>query len=201
MGIIGNIGNLFKTSEQLAQEKRQRKRMLERGIERAVESLGEGQRRAVKDQEKFYQQAKQKLAVGRETEARQFLQFSRMQARTADNYTRQKLIFANALTQIQVAASAQTAAQCFSQLAVECGLNLDSFDNGLDSMKDVEEIIDKMNKAMSRKWENDSRKAGETEDEDGDASIDEMMERARSEVAAENGAEVSEPGTAAPSHA
>ncbi len=201
MGIIGNIGNLFKTSEQLAQEKRQRKRMLERGIEKAVDSLGEGQRRAVKDQEKFYQQAKQKLAVGRETEARQFLQFSRMQARTADNYTRQKLMWSNALTQIQVATSMQTAAQCFSQLAVECGLDPNLFDNGLDSMEDVERTIDDMNKAMSKKWEKDSLKAGETEEVEGDASIDEMMERARSEVAAENGAEVSEPGTAAPSHA
>ena len=201
MGIIGNIGNLFKTSEQLAQEKRQRKRMLERGIERAIDSLGEGQRRAVKEQEKFYQQAKQKLAVGRETEARQFLQFSRMQARTADNYTRQKLIFANALTQIQVATSAQTAAQCFSQLAVECGIDSNSFQNGLDSVEDVERTIGEINKAMSRKWENDSRKAGETEEVEGDTSIDEMMERARSEVAAENGAGVSEPGTATPSHA
>lgn len=201
MGIIGNIGNLFKTSEQLAQEKRQRKRMLERGIERAVDSLGEGQRRAVKDQEKFYQQAKQKLAVGRETEARQFLQFSRMQARTADNYTRQKLMWSNALTQIQVATSMQTAAQCFSQLAVECGLDPNLFENGLDSMEDVERTIGDMNKAMSKKWEKDSLKAGETEEVEGDASIDEMMERARSEVAAENGAGVSEPGTAAPSHA
>lgn len=201
MGIIGNIGNLFKTSEQLAQEKRQRKRMLERGIERAVDSLGEGQRRAVKDQEKFYQQAKQKLAVGRETEARQFLQFSRMQARTADNYTRQKLMWSNALTQIQVATSMQTAAQCFSQLAVECGLDPNLFENGLDSMEDVERTIGDMNKAMSKKWEKDSLKAGETEEVEGDASIDEMMERARSEVAAENGVGVSEPGTAAPSHA
>lgn len=201
MGIIGNIGNLFKTSEQLAQEKRQRKRMLERGIERAVDSLGEGQRRAVKDQEKFYQQAKQKLAVGRETEARQFLQFSHMQARTADNYTRQKLMWSNALTQIQVATSMQTAAQCFSQLAVECGLDPNLFENGLDSMEDVERTIGDMNKAMSKKWEKDSLKAGETEEVEGDASIDEMMERARSEVAAENGAGVSEPGTAAPSHA
>ena len=55
-----------------------------------------------------------------------------------------------------------------------------------------------MNKAMSKKWEKDSLKAGETSDEAGDASIDEIMEQARGEVAAETGATAAEAGAAAP---
>ena len=55
---------------------------------------------------------------------------------------------------------------------------------------------------MAKKWEKDSLKAGEGSDEAGDASIDEMMERARGEVAAETGAampgsESSAPGPSA----
>lgn len=199
--IIKNIGNIFKTTEELEQEKRQRKRQMERGIEKSIDALTDGQKQAMKDQEKFYQQAKQKLSVGREAEARQLIQFSRMQARNADNYTRQKLVWSNALTQIRVATSMQSAAACFKQLAAECGLNPDVFENGLDSMEDVESTIGEMNKAMTKKWEKDSLKAGEADEVEGDASIDEMMDRARSEVAAENGVSSAEAGAAAPGHA
>jgi hypothetical protein len=194
--IFKNIGNIFKTSEELEAEKRRQKRSLERGIEKSIDALNDGQRQAAREQEKFYQQGKQKLSVGRDAEARQFFQFSRMQARNAENYTRQKLMWSNALTQIKVAANMQTAAACFKDLAVQCGLNPDVFENGLESMEDVESTIGEMNKAMAKKWEKDSLKAGEAADDAGDATIDEMMERARGEVAAETGAAVS--GTSSP---
>ncbi len=197
-GIIKNIGNLFKTTEELKQEERRRKRQMERGIEKSIDALGEGQRQAMKDQDNFYQQAKQKLAVGRESEARQFIQFSRMQGRNADNYMRQKLMWQNALTQVRVATSMQNAALCFKQLASECGLNPDLFSDGLDSMEDVESTIGEMNKAMTKKWEKDSLKAGETDAMEGDASIDEMLNQARSEVAAENGVAAPAAGVNAP---
>ena len=129
--IFKNIGNIFKTTEELEAEKRRQKRNLERGIEKSIDALNDGQRQAAREQEKFYQQGKQKLAVGRDAEARQFFQFSRMQARNAENYTRQKLMWTNALTQIRVATSMQTAAACFKELAVQCGLNPDVFENGL----------------------------------------------------------------------
>ena len=200
-GIFENISNLFKTTEQLEQEKRQRKRMMERGIEKSVDALKDGQRQAEKEKEKFYQQAKQSLSVGRKDEARQFMQFSRMQARNASNYTRHQLKWSNALTQIRVATSMQQAAQCFSQLAVECGLDPNLFENGLDSMSDVESTISEMNKAMTKKWEKDSLKAGEEGEIEGDASIDEMMAQAEREVAAENGVSAPDAGTAAPGRA
>ena len=196
--IFKNIGNIFKTTEEIEAERRRQKRNLERGIEKSIDALGEGQRQAAREQEKFYQQGKQKLAVGRDAEARQFFQFSRMQARNAENYTRQKLMWSNALTQIRVAANMQTAAACFKELAVQCGLNADLFENGLDSMEDVESTISEMNKAMARKWEKDSLKAGEASDDAGDASIEEMMEQARGEVAAETGAAPAGAGSAAP---
>lgn len=199
--IFGNIGNLFKTTEQLEQEKRQRKRQLERGIEKSVDALKEGQRQAEKDKEKFYQQAKQALSVGRRDEARRFMQFSRMQARNSENYTRQQLMWANALTQLRVAGSMQDAAKCFSSLAVECGLDPNLFENGLDSMSDVESTIGEMNKAMAKKWEKDSIKAGEEGDVEGDASIDDMLMQAEREVAAENGAGAPSFGASAPGHA
>jgi hypothetical protein len=84
---------------------------------------------------------------------------------------------------------------------VQIGLNPDVFENGLDSMEDVESTIGEMNKAMAKKWEKDSIKAGEASDEAGDASIDEMIERARGEVAAETGAAApgSESATPGPS--
>lgn len=186
--IFKNIGNIFKTTAEIEAERRRRKRNLERGIEKSIDSLNDGQRQAVREQEKFYQQGKQKLAVGRDTEARQFFQFSRMQARNAENYMRQRLMWSNALTQIRVAANMQTAAACFKELAVQCGLNIEGFESGLDSMEDVESTIAEMNKAMARKWEKDSLKAGEASDDAGDASIEEMMEQARGEVAAETGA-------------
>ena len=184
--IFKNIGNIFKTTEEIEAERRRQKRNLERGIEKSIDALGEGQRQAAREQEKFYQQGKQKLAVGRDAEARQFFQFSRMQARS------------NALTQIRVAANMQTAAACFKELAVQCGLNADLFENGLDSMEDVESTISEMNKAMARKWEKDSLKAGEASDDAGDASIEEMMEQARGEVAAETGASAAGADSAAP---
>lgn len=196
--IFKNIGNLFKTTEELEAEKRQRKRQMERGIEKSIDALSEGQKQAMKDQEKFYQQAKQKLAVGRETEARQFMQFSRMQGRNAENYMRQQLVWQNALTQVRVATSMQAAAACFKQLAAEAGLNPDLFDQGLESMEEVESTIGEMNKAMAKKWEKDSLKAGETADSEGDASLDEMLARARDEVAAENGVSSDAAGAAAP---
>lgn len=185
--IISNIGNLFKTTEQLEQEKRQRRRQMERGIEKSVDALKDGQRQAEKGAEKFYQQAKQALSVGRRDEARRFMQFSRMQARSAENYTRQQLMWSNALTQIRVGKSMQDASQCFAQLAKENGLDPNLFENGLDSMSDVESTIDEMNKAMTKKWEKDSAKAGEVGDVEGDASIDDMLAQAEREVAAENG--------------
>ena len=148
--IFKNIGNIFKTSEELEAEKRRQKRSLERGIEKSSDALNDGQRQAAREQEKFYQQGKQKLSVGRDAEARQFFQFSRMQARNAENYTRQKLMWSNALTQIKVAANMQTAAACFKDLAVQCGLNPDVFENGLESMEDVESTIGEMNKAYVR---------------------------------------------------
>lgn len=196
--IFKNIGNIFKTTEEIESAKRRQKRNLERGIEKSIDALNDGQRQAAKEQEKFYQQGKQKLAVGRDGEARQFFQFSRMQARHAENYMKQKLMWTNALTQIRVATSMQTAAACFKDLAVQCGLNPDVFESGLDSMEDIESTIGEMNKAMSKKWEKDSLKAGETSDEAGDASIDEIMEQARGEVAAETGATAAEAGAAAP---
>ncbi len=199
--IFRNIGNIFKTSDEIEAEKRRQKRNLERGIEKSIDALTEGQRKAAKEQEKFYQQGKQKLSVGRDAEARQFFQFSRMQARNAENYTRQRLMWTNALTQIRVATSMQMAAACFKELAVQCGLNPDVFESGLDSMEDIESTIGEMNKAMARKWEKDSLKAGEASDEAGDATIDEMMEQARGEVAAETGAPApgSESATPGPS--
>ena len=199
--IITNIGNIFKTTEEIETEKRRQKRTLERGIEKSIEALNEGQRQAAREQEKFYQQGKQKLSVGRDAEARQFFQFSRMQARNAENYTRQRLMWTNALTQIRVATSMQQAATCFKELAVQSGLNPDLFESGLDSMEDIESTIGEMNKAMAKKWEKDSLKAGETSDEAGDATIDEMMDRARGEVAAETGAPApgSESATPGPS--
>ena len=199
--ILNNVSNIFKTSEQLEQEKRQRKRQMERGIEKSVDALKDGQRQAEKEKEKFYQQAKQALSVGRKDEARQYMQFSRMQARNSENYTRQQLMWSNALTQIRVATSMQAAAQCFSQLAVECGLDPNLFENGLDSMSDVESTIGEMNKAMAKKWEKDSAKAGEESDVEGDASIDDMLAQAEREVAAENGAAAPSAGTAAPGRA
>ena len=200
--IFKNIGNIFKTTEEIETEKRRQKRNLERGIEKSIDALNDGQRQAAREQEKFYQQGKQKLSVGRDAEARQFFQFSRMQARNAENYTRQKLMWANALTQVRVATSMQTAAACFKELAVQCGLNPNVFENGLDSMEDIESTIGEMNKAMAKKWEKDSLKAGEASDDAGDATIDEMMEQARGEVAAETGvsvtgAEAPKPGSSA----
>ena len=194
--IFKNIGNIFKTTEELEAEKRRQKRNLERGIEKSIDALNDGQRQAAREQEKFYQQGQQKRAVGRDAEARQFFQVSRMQARNAENYTRQKLMWTNALTQVRVATSMQTAAACFKELAVQCGLNPDVFENGLDSMEDIESTIGEVNKAMAKKWEKDSLKAGEASDEAGDTSIDEMMEQARGEVAAETGAAM--PGSASP---
>ena len=199
--IFGNIGNIFKTTEEIETEKRRQKRNLERGIEKSIDALNDGQRQAAREQEKFYQQGKQKLSVGRDAEARQFFQFSRMQARNAENYTRQKLMWTNALTQIRVATSMQSAAACFKELAVQCGLNPDVFESGLDSMEDIESTIGEMNKAMAKKWEKDSLKAGEASDEAGDATIDEMMEQARGEVAAENAASVPAAGTVATGNA
>ena len=115
-----------------------------------------------------------------------------------ENYTRQKLMWANALTQIRVASSMQMAAACFKELAVQCGLNPDLFESGLDSMDDIESTIGEMNRAMAKKWEKDSLKAGEASEEAGDTSIDEMMEQARGEVAAETGAATPASGTAMP---
>lgn len=198
--IFKNIRNIFMTTAEREAEKRQRKRQMERGIEKSIDALSEGQKQATKDQEKFYQQAKQKLAVGRESEARQFMQFSRMQGRNAENYMRQQLVWKNALTQVRVATSMQAAAACFKQLAVESGLNPDLFEQGLESMEDVESTIGEMNRAMAKKWEKDSLKAGETADSEGDASIDEMLARASAEVAAENGVSSATSGTAAPGH-
>lgn len=188
-GIIANIANLFKTTEQLEREKRERKRMLERGIEKSIDALSDAQREAAREQEKYYQQAKEKLSVGRENEARQYLQFSRMQSRNSDNYTRQKLMWSSALTQLRVASSVQTGVQAFCQLAAESGLDPALFENGLESMSEVEQTIGEINKAMAKKWEKDSLKASDVCDMEGDATIDEMMERARGEVAAENGIE------------
>ena len=195
--IFKNIGNIFKTTEEIEAEKRRQKRNLERGIEKSIDALNDGQRQAAREQEKFYQQGKQKLSVGRDAEARQFFQFSRMQARNAENYTRQKLMWTNALTQIRVATSMQMAAACFKELAVQCGLNPDVFEAGLDSMEDIESTIGEMNTAMAKKWEKDSLKAGEASDSAGDATIDEMMEQARGEVAAETGVAAPEAGSAA----
>ena len=196
--IFKNIGNVFKTTEEIEAEKRTQTRNLERGIEKSIDALNDGQRQAAREQEKFYQQGKEKLSVGRDAEARQFFQFSRMQARNAENYTRQKLMWSNALTQIRVATSMQMASACFKDLAVQCGLNPDVFENGLDSMEDIESKIGEMNKAMSKKWEKDSLKAGEAADDAGDATIDEMIDRARGEVAAETGAAVSGANSAVP---
>ena len=196
--IIRNIGNIFKTTDEIEAAKRQRKRMMERSIEKSIDALTEGQKQAAREQEKFYQQGKQKLAVGRDSEARQFFQFSRMQARNAENYTRQRIMWTNALTQIRVATSMQTAATCFKELAAQCGLNPDVFESGLDTMDDIESAIGEMNKAMTKKWERDSLKAGEASDDAGDATIDEMMEQARGEVAAETGASLPESGSATP---
>ena len=190
--IFKNIGNVFKTTEEIEAEKRTQKRNLERGIEKSIDALSDGQRQAAREQEKFYQQGKEKLSVGRDAEARQFFQFSRMQARNAENYTRQKLMWANALTQIRVATSMQMAATCFKELAVQCGLDPNMFESGLDSMSDIESTIGEMNRAMAKKWEKDSLKAGEAATDAGDVTIDEMMERARGEVAAETG--VATPG-------
>lgn len=197
--IFANIRNLFKTDEELRMEDKKRRRTYERGIERSIEALQDAQIQARKDENKFYQEAKSKLAVGCETEARQLLQFSRMRSMNANNYTKQQLIWTNALAQLRVASSMQSAAQCFTQLACEAGLDPSILDNGLESIKDVEETIGEMNKAMSKKWEKDSMKAGEASDAnaEGDASIDEMMNRARSEVAAENGIEI-ETGSSVP---
>ena len=194
--ILKNIGNIFKTTEEIEAERRTQMRNLVRGIEKSIDALNDGQRQAAREQEKFYQQGKQKLSVGRDAEARQFFQFSRMQARNAENYTRQRLMWTNALTQIRVAKSMQQAAACFKELAVQCGLNPDAFESGLDSMDEVESTIGEMNKAMAKKWEKDSLKAGEASEDAGDASIDEMMERARGEVAAETGAAM--PGSESP---
>lgn len=121
-----------------------------------------------------------------------------MQARNAENYTRQKLMWSNALTQIRVAANMQTAAACFKELAVQCGLSAELFESGLDSMEDIEATIGEMNKAMAKKWEKDSLKAGEESDEAGDTTIDEMMEQARGEVAAETGAAAPGTGSSTP---
>jgi len=198
--IFRNIGNLFKTTERLEQEKRQRRRQMERGIEKSVDALKDGQRQAEKDKEKYYQQAKHALSVGRKDEARRFMQFSRMQARNSENYARQQLMFSNALTQLRVAKSSQDAALCFRQLAAESGLDPNLFEDGLDSMSDVESTIGEMSKAMAKKWEKDSAKAGEESEVEGDASIDEMLAQAEREVAAENGATPSA-GTPAPGHA
>lgn len=195
-GIIDNIKNLFKTTEQLEQEKRQRKRMWERAIEKSIDTLKDGQRQAEKEKEKFYQQAKQALAVGKKEDARQYMQFSRMQFRNASNYTRQQLMWSNALTTIKVGSTMQMAAACFKQLAEESGLDPNVFEDGLDSMSDAESIIGEMNKAMSKKWEKDSLKAGEAGEVEGDASIDEMMAQAEREVAAENGAAPTEGASA-----
>ena len=112
--IFSNIRNIFKTTAEIEAERRRQKRNLERGIEKSIDALGDGQRQAAKEQEKFYQQGKQKLSVGRDAEARQYFQFSRIQARHAENYTRQKLMWTNALTQIRVATSMQSAAACFT---------------------------------------------------------------------------------------
>lgn len=195
-GIFENIKNLFKTTEQLNQEGRQRKRMYERAIEKAIDTLKDSQRTAEKEKDKFYQQAKQSLAVGKKEEARQYMQFSRMQFRNASNYTRQQLIWTNALTTIRVGSTMQIASSCFKQLAEESGLDSNVFEDGLDSVSEVESVIGEMNKAMSKKWEKDSLKAGETDDVEGDASIDEMLAQAEREVAAENGISLTEGSSA-----
>lgn len=195
-GIFENIKNLFKTTEQLNQEGRQRKRMYERAIEKAIDTLKDSQRTAEKEKDKFYQQAKQSLAVGKKEEARQYMQFSRMQFRNASNYTRQQLIWTNALTTIRVGSTMQIASSCFKQLAEESGLDSNVFEDGLDSVSEVESVIGEMNKAMSKKWEKDSLKAGEAGEVEGDASIDEMMAQAEREVAAENGAAPTEGASA-----
>lgn len=196
--IFKNIGNVFKTTAELQEEKRRRKRNLERGIEKSIDALEEGRRNAVRERETFYSQGKEKLSVGRDDEARQCFQFSRMQARAAENYTRQKLMWSNALTQIRVASSMQSAAACFKSLAAETGLNPDAFESGLDTMEDVEGAISEMNKAMSRKWEKDSFRAAEGADAAGDASLDEIMAQARAEVVAETGAAASGAGAGSP---
>lgn len=195
-GIFENIKNLFKTTEQLNQEERQRKRMCERAIEKGIDTLKDSQREAEKDKDRYYQLAKQALAVGKKEEARHNMQFSRMQFRNASNLTRMQLMWKNALTNIKVGTTMQTASACFKQLAEESGLDPSIFEDGLDSMTEVESVIGEMNKAMSKKWEKDSLKAGETGDVEGDASIDEMLAQAEREVAAENGVSPTEGSSA-----
>lgn len=183
--IFANIGRLFKTTAELEQESRIRRRNAERGVERALEVMAESYARLERDQNDFYQKGKAKLSVGRDSEARQFFQFSRMQSVAMANLIRQKLVWEGALTQIRIGSSLQSAAQCFGALAAEYGLEVASFENGLDSIDGVTDVVGEMNRAMERKWKRDSAKAGAADTEDVDAGIDEMMKIARGELAAE----------------
>lgn len=190
---------LFETTAEKLEKERNRRRACERGVEKGIAVLCDAEKKAAINQEKYYQDGKKLLAVGRTVEARTQFQFSRMQMANQQNYVRMRLMWDNALTQIKISSSMQTASACFQDLVKSSGLQISKIENALNSMEDVQDFMVDVNKAFASQWERQNASAGSSGDFEADPGIEAMMEQAEREIAAENGGVASVADSATPS--
>lgn len=190
---------LFETTAEKAQKERERKKACERGVAKGISILADAERKAAINQEKYYQEGKKLLSVGRTVEARTQFQFSRMQMVAQQNYVRMRLMWDNALTQFQISASMQQASACFQELVKSSGLQIDKIDSALNSMEDVQDFMVDVNKAFEAQWDRQNAAAGVAGTSEADPGIDAMMSQAEREIAAEIGGVSSSANSATPS--
>lgn len=178
---------LFLTSAEKMQKERERKKACERGVSKGISVLADAEKKAATDQERYYQEGKKLLSVGRTVEARTQFQSSRMQMVAQQNYVRMRLMWEHALTQVQIASSMQTASACFQDLVKMSGLQIAKIDNALNSMEDVQDFMMDVNKAFEEQWNRQNAAAGVASGLEADPGIEAMMSQAEREIAAEIG--------------
>ena len=178
---------LFLTSAEKMQKERERKKACERGVSKGISVLADAEKKAATNQERYYQEGKKLLSVGRTVEARTQFQFSRMQMAAQQNYVCMRLMWEHALTQFQIASSMQTASACFQDLVKMSGLQIANIDNALNSMEEVQDFMVDVNKAFEAQWDRQNAAAGVASGSEADPGIEAMMSQAEREIAAEIG--------------
>lgn len=178
---------LFLTTAEKAAKDRERKRMCERGIEKNIENLANAEKMAAAEQEKYYQEGKKLLSVGRTAEARISFENARMQMMEQQNNARNRLLWRHALTQVKSAASMQMASLCFQELVKSSGLQIGKIDRALDSMDAVQDFMADVNKAFGAQWTQQITAAGGAGMSDTNPEVEAMMAQAEREIAAEIG--------------
>ena len=180
------FSDLFKSSKELAREKRKALRAKEREAERGIARLARQVRTLEKERAGVWARARELVQAGKREDAARLVNQYKIMGVEINRLERQRMVAQNKLSRVSAAGTLGAVTSAIAGFAGGMDVDPDKIGEDIDSIADVESEIDEVNQVVDEAYESDMGKAASLAEAQGaEATDEELMSELESEAAAE----------------